>query len=149
VRAALQPILLRVQAQGGTVRNLTIRIRALTTTPSLLCSVMNETKGTWRSSSECQRSCPKSPWKHRAAASAMPKSRSPKPTSSGSRSLAAITARDYFNAPAGVAARAAVQQCSDASARFEAAALVAEFGDGETDNRHNSHGGLTVVKDGP
>jgi hypothetical protein len=63
--------------------------------------------------------------------------------------LAAITARDYFNAPAGVAARAAVQQCSDALARFEAAALVAEFGDGETDSRHNSHGGLTVVKDGP
>ena len=62
--------------------------------------------------------------------------------------LAAISAREYFHAPAGVAARAAVRQCSDALARFEAA-LAAEFGEGETASRHNSHAGLTVVEDGP
>ena len=63
--------------------------------------------------------------------------------------LAAITARDYFHAPAGVSARAAVQQCRDALADFEAAALAAEFGEGETDTRRNSAVSLTVVEDAP
>jgi hypothetical protein len=61
---------------------------------------------------------------------------------------AAITARDYFHAPAGSTARAAVQQCRDALAGFEAAALTTD-GAGETDSRRNSAVGLTVVQDAP
>jgi hypothetical protein len=63
--------------------------------------------------------------------------------------LAAIAARDYFRAAGGSTARAAVQQCRDALAAFEAAALAAEFGEGETDSRRNSGVGLTVVEDAP
>ncbi|GII29755.1 hypothetical protein Pmi06nite_31970 [Planotetraspora mira] len=40
--------------------------------------------------------------------------------------LAGIAARDYFNAPGGAAARAAVQQCRHALADFERAALHAD-----------------------
>jgi ChrB-like protein len=40
--------------------------------------------------------------------------------------LAKITARDYFTAPAGQAARAAVAACEQALAQFEQAALSAE-----------------------
>jgi Protein ChrB, N-terminal len=63
--------------------------------------------------------------------------------------LAAITARDYFHAPAGVAARIAVQQCRDALAGFEAAALAAEFDEGQSERHRNSAAGLTVVEDAP
>jgi hypothetical protein len=42
--------------------------------------------------------------------------------------LASISARDYFNAPGGRAARDAVQACRDAFIAFEAAALAAETG---------------------
>jgi G3E family GTPase len=42
--------------------------------------------------------------------------------------LASITARDYFQAGDGQAARDAVQACRDAFTRFEAAALAAETG---------------------
>jgi hypothetical protein len=42
--------------------------------------------------------------------------------------LASITARDYFAAPGGQAAREAVQACRDAFTAFEAAALAAEAG---------------------
>jgi hypothetical protein len=59
--------------------------------------------------------------------------------------LAAITARDYFEAAAGSTARAAVQQCRVALAGFEAAALAAELGEIETDSRINSPVDLTVV----
>jgi hypothetical protein len=62
--------------------------------------------------------------------------------------LASITARDYFGAPGGTAARAAVQQCGEALAGFEAAALVADLGEGETDNRSEGFG-PRVVKDAP
>ncbi|GAA4567089.1 Chromate resistance protein ChrB [Planotetraspora kaengkrachanensis] len=40
--------------------------------------------------------------------------------------LAAIAARDYFDAPGGAAARAAVQRCRDVLADFETAALHAD-----------------------
>lgn len=63
--------------------------------------------------------------------------------------VAAIAARDYFQAPGGAAARSAVQQCRDALAAFEAAALAAEFGDGETDSRPESPVSLTPVEDMP
>ncbi|MGW0231990.1 Chromate resistance protein ChrB [Actinopolymorpha singaporensis] len=45
------------------------------------------------------------------------------------RWLAAIQARDYFDAPAGAKARAAVEQCRQALADFETAALHADTED--------------------
>lgn len=47
--------------------------------------------------------------------------------------LAAIRARDYFGAPGGEAAAAAVAACDRALADFEADALAAELGSGERD----------------
>ena len=44
--------------------------------------------------------------------------------------LAAIRARDYFGAPGGEEATAAVQACERALAEFERAALAAEFSEG-------------------
>jgi hypothetical protein len=44
------------------------------------------------------------------------------------RWLAKVAARDYFDAPGGTAARAAVEQCRRALATFEAAALHADTG---------------------
>ena len=44
--------------------------------------------------------------------------------------LAAIQARDYFGAPGGAEATAAVQACERALAEFEQAALAAEFSEG-------------------
>jgi hypothetical protein len=43
--------------------------------------------------------------------------------------LAAIRARDYFDAPGGEEAAAAVESCEDALARFESDALSAELGE--------------------
>lgn len=43
--------------------------------------------------------------------------------------LAAIAARDYFQAPGGAAARSAVQDCCDALATFETAAVAADTHD--------------------
>jgi Protein ChrB, N-terminal len=136
VRAALQPILLRVQAQGGTVRNLTIRVdgsdhytlvaeqrherdeeyrEILERVPAFLSEISMETargRTTYAEVEESEADLERfEKW------------------------LAAITARDYFQAAAGSTARAAVQQCRDALAGFEAAALTAEFGEGETDSR--------------
>jgi hypothetical protein len=150
VRAALQPILLRVQAQGGTVRNLTIRVdgsdhdtlvaeqrherdkeyrEILERVPAFLSEISMETargRTTYAEVEESEADLERfEKW------------------------LAAITARDYFQAAAGSTARAAVQQCRDALAAFEAAALAAEFGEGETDSRRNSGVGLTVVEDAP
>jgi hypothetical protein len=71
------------------------------------------------------------------------------PTWSGLAWAGVLLGGDYFHAQAGVAARAAVQQCRDALAGFEAAALAAEFGEGETDTRRNSAVGLTIVEDAP
>ena len=140
VRAALHPILLRVHAQGGTVRNLLIRVQrsdhdalvaqqrderdeeyreVLERVPAFLSEITMETA--------------------RGRASYAEVEESDADLERFKKWLATISARDYFHAPAGVAARAAVRQCSDALARFEAAALAAEFGEGETASRHNSH----------
>lgn len=43
------------------------------------------------------------------------------------RWLTAITARDYFDAPGGAAARDAVERCRQALAKFEAAAVKADL----------------------
>jgi Protein ChrB, N-terminal len=149
VRTALRPILLRVQTQGGTVRNLTIRIdgadhdalvaeqrqdrdeeyrEVVERVPAFLAEITMETahgRATYAEVEESEADLERfEKW------------------------LAAITARDYFGAPGGRAARAAVQQCRDALAGFEAAALAADLGEGETDNRSEGSG-LTVVKDTP
>jgi hypothetical protein len=139
VRAALQPILLPVQAQGGTVRNLTIRIQG-SDCDALVAEQRDERDEEYR---EVVERVPAflseiTMETSRGRVSYAEVEESEADLERFKKWLAAITARDYFNAPAGVAARAAVQQCSDALARFEAAALVAEFGDGETDSRHNA-----------
>ena len=64
-----------------------------------------------------------------AAGPCTPSWRSPTPpTSPGIRSgSSAIRARDYFNAPGGEEAAAAVASCEEALARFESEALAAEL----------------------
>jgi hypothetical protein len=49
--------------------------------------------------------------------------------------LAAIRERDYFGAPGGQEATAAVASCEDALARFETEALSAELGESTPDSR--------------
>ena len=49
--------------------------------------------------------------------------------------LAAIRARDYFNAPGGQEAAAAVASCEEALARFESEALSAELDEATPDTR--------------
>lgn len=49
--------------------------------------------------------------------------------------LAAIHARDYFNAPGGHEAAAAVASCEEALAGFESEALSAELGESRPDGR--------------
>jgi hypothetical protein len=149
VGTALRPILLRVQAQGGTVRNMTIRIEGadhealvaeqrqdrdeeyrevVERVPAFLAEITMETargRATYAEVEESEADLERfEKW------------------------LASITARDYFGAPGGTAARAAVQQCREALAGFEAAALAADLGEGETDNR-SEESGLTVGKDTP
>jgi hypothetical protein len=51
------------------------------------------------------------------------------------RWLAAIRARDYFDAPGGQEAAAAVASCEEALARFESEALSAELGELTPDSR--------------
>jgi Protein ChrB, N-terminal len=58
--------------------------------------------------------------------------------------LAAIRARDYFGAPGGQEAVAAVASCEEALARFESEALSAELGDSTLDGRP----GLRAVEPG-
>jgi hypothetical protein len=149
VRTALQPILLRVHAQGGTVRNLLIRVQG-SDHDALVAEQRDERDEEYREVVERVRDFLSEITMEtaRGRASYAEVEESEADLERFKRWLAAITARDYFDAPAGVAARAAVQQCSDALARFEAVALAAEFGDGETDGHHNRHGGLTVVEDG-
>jgi hypothetical protein len=53
--------------------------------------------------------------------------------------LAAIRARDYFDAPGGQEAAAAVASCEEALARFESEALSAELDEPVTDNRPGLH----------
>jgi hypothetical protein len=57
--------------------------------------------------------------------------------------LAAIRARDYFDAPGGQAAAAAVASCEEALARFESEALSAELDESTPDSRL----GLRAVED--
>jgi Protein ChrB, N-terminal len=53
--------------------------------------------------------------------------------------LAAIRARDYFNAPGGQEAAAAVASCEEALARFESEALSAELDESTRDRRVRLH----------
>jgi hypothetical protein len=57
--------------------------------------------------------------------------------------LAAIRARDYFDAPGGQQAAAAVTSCEEALARFESEALSAELGEPTP----HSHPGLRAVEE--
>jgi hypothetical protein len=148
VRAALQPILLRVQAQGGTARALKIRVEgrdhdALVTeqrnerdqeyrevverVPAFLAEITMETargRTTYAEVEESEADLERfEKW------------------------VAAIAARDYFQAPAGAAAREALQQCRDALSGFEAAALAAELGAAEADRDHPMR--LAAVDEAP
>jgi hypothetical protein len=60
--------------------------------------------------------------------------------------LTTIASRDYFDAPGGDEARAAVQRCREALAMFEIAALAA---DNDEERLTESGTQLTVVKDQP
>ena len=147
VRNALRPIFARVQAQGGTVRNLLIRIEGqdhealvdeqrkardeeyrevIERVPSFLAEITIESargRATYAEVEESEADLERfEKW------------------------LAAISARDYFDAPAGVEARAAVQRCRDALAGFEAAALAAELDDTDTDRSTATGVGLRVVE---
>ena len=62
-----------------------------------------------------------------AAGPRTPSSRSPTPTSPAIRSGSRRSARDYFDAPGGEEAAAAVASCEEALARFESEALSAEL----------------------
>ncbi|HUA07547.1 MAG TPA: Chromate resistance protein ChrB [Solirubrobacteraceae bacterium] len=53
--------------------------------------------------------------------------------------LAAIRGRDYFDAPGGQEAAAAVASCEEALARFESDALSAELGESMPDSRPGLH----------
>lgn len=135
VRNALRPILTRVQAQGGTVRHFPIRIdgpdhdalvaeqreardeeyrEVIERVPSFLAEITMETargRATYAEVEESEADLERfEKW------------------------LTAISARDYFDASAGVEARAAVQRCRDALAGFEAAALAAEFDETDIEN---------------
>jgi hypothetical protein len=150
VRAALQPILLRVRAQGGNVRNLTIQVEG-SEHDALVAEQRNERDEEYR---EVVERVPAflseiTMETARGRITYAEVEESEADLERFEKWLAAITARDYFRAAAGVAARAAVQQCRNALAGFEADALAAEFGEGETSTRRNSAGGLTVVEDAP
>jgi hypothetical protein len=150
VHASLQPILLRVHAQGGTVRNLTVRIEGsdhdalvaeqraerdeeyrevVGRVPAFLLEIAMETargRATYPEVEESEADLDRfEKW------------------------LAAISARDYFQAPAGDVARAAVQQCRDAFTGFQAAALAAEFGDDDTGSSPANPLAPIVVEDAP
>ena len=103
VQVALRPILLRVQAQGGTVRSMTIRLAGRDHD-----ALVAEQR---RRSGRAQQWPPAT--------------------------------------PGSAAARAAVQECRDALAAFEAAALAAELGEGETDSRPEESVGSTIVEPVP
>jgi hypothetical protein len=149
VRAALQPILLRVRTHGGIMRNLTIQVEG-SDHDALVAEQRSERDGEYREVVE------RVPAFLLEIAMETARGRTTYAEVEESEAdlerlekwLAAITARDYFQAPAGSTARAAVQHCRDALAGFEAAALTAEFGEGETDNRRSTVG-LTVVEDAP
>jgi hypothetical protein len=150
VRSALQPILLRVQAKGGIVRNLTIQVKG-SDHDALVAEQRNERDEEYREVVERVPAFLSEITMETAGGSATyaEVEESEADLERFGKWLAAITARDYFHAPAGGTARAAVQQCRDALARFEAAALAAELGEIETDTSGNSPVDLTVAEDGP
>jgi hypothetical protein len=148
VRTALRPILARVQAQGGTVRNLLIWVggpdhdalvaeqrnardeeyrEVIERVPSFLAEITMETA--------------------RGRASYAEVEESEADLERFEKWLTAISARDYFDAATGVEARAAVQRCRDALAGFEAAALAVEFDDTDTDSPAVTGARLTVVEE--
>ena len=129
VRAALAPVLARVRAQGGQVRELGVRVKdqehrslveeqrrerdaeyaeVLERTPQLLAELAMETK--------------------RGRATYAEVEESEADLERFERWVAAIAARDYFTAPGAIDAHAALQQCRTALAAFEAAAVAADTG---------------------
>jgi len=148
VRTALQPILLRIHTQGGTARLLTIRVKG-SDHEALVAEQRSERDDEYR---EVVERVPQflseiTMESARGRATYTEVEESEADLERFEKWLAAITARDYFHAPGGAAARAAVQQCRDALAAFEAAALAAEFGDSETDSRPTDPISLTIVED--
>jgi hypothetical protein len=148
VRTALQPILLRIQTHGGTARRMTIRVEE-PDHEALVAEQRNERDDEYREVVERVRQFLSEITMEtaRGRATYTEVEESEADLERFEKWLAAITARDHFHAAGGAAARAAVQQCRDALAAFEAAALAAEFGDGETDTRLADSVGLTVVED--
>jgi Protein ChrB, N-terminal len=143
---ALQPVLHRIQAQGGTVRNLTIRISG-PDHDALVAEQRNERDDEYGEVVDRVRQFLSEITMEtaRGRTSYTEVEESEADLERFEKWVAAIAARDYFQAPGGAAARSAVRQCRDALAAFEAAALAAEFSDGETDNPAS----LTPVEDLP
>jgi hypothetical protein len=130
VRARLRPIVSRVRSQGGQARLLTISVdgddhhalvaeqqgdrdteyaEVVERAPQLLAELALETA------------------RGRATYSEVEESEAD--LERFERWLSAIADRDYFEAAGGAAARQAVQECRDALAAFEAAALAADTAD--------------------
>jgi len=148
VRTALQPILLRIQAHGGTARRMTIRVEE-PDQEALVAEQRSERDDEYR---EVVERVPQflseiTMETARGRATYTEVEESEADLERFEKWLAAITARDYFHAAGGAVARASVQQCRDALAAFEAAALAAEFGDGETESRPADPVGLTIAED--
>jgi Protein ChrB, N-terminal len=150
VRDALQPILLRVQTQGGTVRNLTIRVDG-PDHDALVAEQQRERDDEYR---EVVERVPQflseiTMETGRGRATYTEVEESEADLERFEKWLAAINARDYFQAPSGAAARAAVQRCREALAAFEAAAVAAELGESEADTPQLHTVNLTAVEDAP
>ena len=129
VRAALAPVLARVRAQGGQVRELGVHVQAqehralveeqrrdrdaeyaevLERAPQLLAELATETE--------------------RGRATYTEVEESEADLERFEKWVAAIAARDYFAAPGAIAAHGAIQRCRTALAAFEAAAVAADTG---------------------
>lgn len=148
IRARLRPVLSRLDSQGGQVRLLSIRVGAdehqglvqeqqrdrdleyaevVERAPQLLAELALETargRATYTEVEESEADLERfQKW------------------------LATIAARDYFQAPGGAAARSAVQDCREALATFEAAAVTADTHD-STDHATDSTDSTTDRIDG-
>ena len=151
VRANLLPVLARVRSQGGRVRLLSIRVESedhrslveeqrrdrdteygevVERAPQLVGEIESETargRATYAEVEESEADLERfEKW------------------------LTAINDRDYFQAPAGAAARMAVQGCRDALAAFQARAVAADEAapDEAAPDRADRHQSLRIV-DGP
>jgi hypothetical protein len=145
VRTRLQPVLGRIRGQGGTARVITVSIsgdehqalvdeqrrdrdteygEVVERVPQFLAEIEMETargRATYAEVEESEADLERfEKW------------------------LTAIAKRDYFNAPGGDEARAAVQRCREALAVFEIAALAA---DNDDERLAESGPQLTVVKE--